>query len=80
MSETITGARRRRGTARGRITRVERDISSLEKKARLLPSDFKTIKRLRDDIKEHDAEFENRHVEVLDFIDEEDPDTLKDEE
>ena len=36
--------------------------------------------RLKDQVKEHDNEFEKRHMEVLDFIEEEDRTTLDAEE
>ena len=65
---------------RGRLTRIERDISSLEEKETLTPSERKRIARLKDQVKEHDQEFEKRHMEVLDFIEEEDQTTLDAEE
>ena len=65
---------------RGRLTRIERDISSLEEKETLTPSERKRIVRLKDQVKEHDQEFEKRHMEVLDFIEEEDQTTLDAEE
>ena len=80
MADTIANVRRRRGTVRGRLTRMERDISSLEEKETLTPSERRKIKRLKDQVKEHDQEFERRHMEVLDFIEEEDQVTLNSEE
>ena len=65
---------------RGHLTRIERDISSLEEKETLTPSERKKIMRLKDQVKEHDQEFEKRHMEVLDFIEEEDQTTLDAEE
>ena len=76
MADTIATVRRRRGTVRGRLTRIERDISSLEEKETLTPSERRKIMRLNDEVKEHDQEFEKRHMEVLDFIEEEDQTTL----
>ena len=64
----------------GRLTRLERDISSLEEKETVTPSDQRKIKRLKDQVKEHDQEFEKRHMEVLDFIEEEDQAALDSEE
>ena len=80
MADTIANVRRRRGTVRGRLTRIERDISSLEEKETLTPSERRKIKRLKDQVKEHDQEFERRHMEVLDFIEEEDQTALDAEE
>ena len=80
MADTIANVRRRRGTVRGRLTRIERDISSLEDKETLTPSEQRKIKRLKDQVEEHDQEFEKRHMEVLDFIEEEDQAALDSEE
>ena len=80
MADTIATVRRRRGTVRGRLTRIERDISSLEEKETLTPSERRKIMRLNDQVKEHDQEFEKRHMEVLDFIEEEDQVALNSEE
>ena len=80
MPETIASSRRRRGTVRGRLTRIERDIVKLEEKEALSPSDRRKVKRLKDQVKDNDREFEQRHIEVLDFIESEDQTTLNDEE
>ena len=42
---------------RGRLTRTERDISFLEEKETLTPSERRKIMRLKDQVKEHDQEF-----------------------
>ena len=52
----------------------------MEEKETLTPSERKRIVRLKDQVKEHDQEFEKRHMEVLDFIEEEDQSTLDAEE
>ena len=81
MSETtVRTARRRRGAVRARLTRVEKDIAKLEGKTELVPSDQRKIKRLMEQVKEDDKEFEERHLEVLNFIDEGDQDSLEGEE
>ena len=81
MSErTIASARRRRGILRGRLTRIERDIANLEEKEGLAHQDQRKIERLMEQIKENDGEFEQRHLDVLNFIEEEDADTLNKEE
>ena len=80
MADTIANVRMRRGTVRGRLTRIERDISSLEGKETLTPSERRKIKRLKDQVKEHDQEFEKRNMEVIDFIEEEDQAALDAEE
>ena len=59
---TIASARRRRGAVRGRLTRIEKDISKLEDKASLGPSDQRKIKRLMEQAREDDKEFEERHL------------------
>ena len=46
----------------------------------ITPSDQRKIKCLKDQVKEHDQEFEKRHIEVLDFIEEEDQAALDSEE
>ena len=56
---------------RGRLTRIEQDISSLEEKETLTPSDQRKSKRFMVQVKEHDKEFEKCHMEVLHFIEEE---------
>ena len=63
-----------------RLTHIERDISSLEEKEMLTPSDQRKSRRLKDQVKEHYQEFEKRHIEVLDFIEEEDQAALDSEE
>ena len=80
MADIIANVRRRRGTVRGRLTRIERGISSLEDKETLTPSKQRKIKRFKDQVKEHDQEFKKRHMEVLDFIKEENQATLDSEE
>ena len=81
MSEAeIKAARRRRGAVRSRLTRVEKDLEKLEGKTRLVSSDLRKIKRLQEQVKEDDKEFEQRHLEMLDLIDESDRDTLEAEE
>ena len=41
---------------RGRLTLTERDISYLEEKETLTPSDQRKIKHLKDQVKEHDQD------------------------
>ena len=72
--------RRRRGIKRGRLTRIERDIASLERKEELAHQDQRKVERLLEQLKDNDANFETRHLEVLDLIEGEDEDTLKQEE
>ena len=80
MSDNIASVRRRRGIIRGRLTRIERDIASLETKEELAHRDQRKVERLLEQLKDNDANFETRHLEVLDLIDEGDKDTLKQEE
>ena len=49
------------------LTQMEKDIGKLEEKEELIPSDGKKITCLKKLAKEHDRDFEERHVEVLNF-------------
>ena len=80
MAGAIAIAKRRRGTVRARPTRMEKDIGKLGEKEELTPSDGKKIRRLKELAKEYDCEFEERHVEVLNFIAAEDTAGLELEE
>ena len=81
MSETsIKTARKRQGAVLAHLTWAERDIAKLEVKSELASSDQRKIKRLLDQVKEDDKEFEQWHLKVLDFMDEEDQDSLEAEE
>ena len=75
----LASAKRRRGTVRARLTRIGKDIGKLEKEE-LTPLDVKKIRRLKELAKEHDRDYEERHVEVLDFIAAEDSAALEVEE
>ena len=46
----------------------------------LAPSDKRKIKRLLEQVKDDDKEFEERHLEVLNHVDEQDQDTIDVEE
>ena len=67
---------------RGCLTRIERDIARLESKEELVHQYQRKVERLLEQLKENslDANFETRHLEVLDLIELEDEDTLKQEE
>ena len=65
---------------RGRLTRIERDIAKLEVKEELAQQDQRKAERLKEQIKDNDPEFEQRHLEVLNFIKEHDQDTVDQEE
>ena len=65
MAETIACAKRRRGTLRAQLTRMEKDIGKIREKEGLTPSDERKLKRSKELTKEHDSEFEQCHVEVL---------------
>ena len=53
---------------RARLTRIERDIAAFEGKESLESSDQRKVKRLKEQVKEIDRDFEQRHLEVLNFI------------
>ena len=76
----IASARWRQGAVRGRLTRIEKDIAKMEGKETLGPSDKRKIKRLLEQVKDDDKEFEERHLDVLNHISEEDQDALDAEE
>ena len=80
MSDNIASARRRRGILRGRLTRIERDIAKLEAKEELAQQDQRKAERLMEQLKDNDTEFEQRHLEVLNFVKEDDQDTVDQEE
>ena len=77
---TILQARRRRDILSGRLTRIERDIAKLEEKEELAQQDRHKVERLTEQVKESDTEFEQCHLEVLYFINEDDQDTVWQEE
>ena len=62
-----------------RLTRMEKDIGKLEDKKEVTPSDGKKIRRLKELAKEHNCEFEERHIQVLNFIRAEDTAALESE-
>ena len=62
------------------FTRIEKDIAKMEGKKTLGPSDKRKIKRLLEQVKDDDKEFEERHIEVLNYINEEHQDAIDAEE
>ena len=78
MSEvTISTARRLRGAVRSRLTSIQKAIAKLESKMTLGSNDQRRIRRLLEQVKVDDRELEERHLEVLNFIEEEDRETLE---
>ena len=61
---------------RARLTRIERNVATLEEKESLAPPDQRKVKRLKEQFKEIDRDFEQQHLEVLNFIESEDRTTL----
>ena len=59
---------------------MEKDIGKLEKEEELTPLDEKKIRHLKELAKEYDRKFEERHAEVLNFIEAEDTAALESEE
>ena len=80
MTVTIEATSRRRGTFRGRLTRIERDVADLESKEELAPFDLQKVNQLREQVKKIDRIYEERHMGVLNMIELEDQDTLALEE
>ena len=68
MADTIGCARRHHGTNGSHLTQIERDIGKLDEKEGRTPSDEQKIKCLKELANEHDRDFEQRHVQVLNFI------------
>ena len=80
MADTIASAKRRQGTVRTCLTQTKKDMGKLEGKEKLTLLDGKKITHLKELAKEHDREFEQCHVEVLNFIAAEDRAALESEE
>ena len=76
----IASARRRRGLVCGRLISIEKDIAKVEGKETLGPSDKWKIKRFFEQVKDSDKEFEERHIEVLNYINKEDQGALNEKE
>ena len=77
---TAVNARRRRGIVRGRLTRIGKDIAILEGQEEFTPDDRRVVEHLLEQLKDNDSIFEQRHMEVLNFIEEEDQEALSQEE
>ena len=67
MTDTIANVRRPQSTMHGHLTCIERDTSSLEDK-KLTPSDQRKINHLKDQVKEHNKDFEKHQIKVLNVI------------
>ena len=78
--DMIENSTRGRGAMRLRLTRIEWHIATLEGKDSLGPHEQWKVKRLKEQVKEIDRNFEDRHVEALNFIEVEDWATLEAEE
>ena len=60
----------------GRLTRTERDIAALKGKGELMPSDQRKVDQLREQVKDIDWDYEQRHLEVLNLVESRGQDTL----
>ena len=80
MADMIASARRQWGTVCSYLTQMEKDIGKLEEKEGLTPSDKRKIKHFKEQAMEHDRDFEQCHLEVLNFIEAEDKAALDSEE
>ena len=80
MTNTIGNSRKQQGTMCAHLTRIEQNIATLEGKDSLGPHDQRKVKRLKEQVKEIDRNFEDRYLEILNFIEEEDRATLEAEE
>ena len=69
-----------RGTGRARLTRMEKHWQIGGERGINTLGRGKKIRRLKELAKEHDGEFEERHVEVLNLIAAEDTAALQSEE
>ena len=72
MAEALTAARRRRGTVRASITKLEARIQRWELKDGLSVVDHLSIQRHMESLKEHDADFRTHHFAVVELVNEED--------
>ena len=77
---TIGSARRRQDAVLSRLTQIEKDIVKLETRTVLVPNEQCRIKCLIEQIKEDNKEFKQCHLEVLNFVSEDDQTTLDAEE
>ena len=68
MTDTIRNAKRPRGLTLAHIIWIQWDIATLDCKDSLGPPDQRKVNRLREQLKEIDRVFEERHLEVLNFI------------
>ena len=62
------------------LTCIERDIATLEGIEKLTLQDRRMVECLLEQLKDNDSSFEQRHLEVLNFIEEEDQETLSQKE
>ena len=63
----LTSAKRRRGVVKASVTRLEDRIRTLELKRELSHADKITIERLMKKIDEHDAQFKEYHLAIVDL-------------
>ena len=64
----------------GRLTRIDKDITKVEGKRTLGPTDKRNIKLHFEQVKDDNKEFEKCHLEVLNCMNEEDQDVTDAEE
>ena len=66
--QELSKHRRRRGVAKGSITRIETRLASLEGET-INPSTRDTARQMLAKLKEHDAEFRRLHLGIVDITD-----------
>ena len=76
----LSQARSFRGTVRGMITCLEAPISKLEDKPEITASDYVRIQAHTERIISLDTDFKTHHFHVIELVDEDDEDTLKQEQ
>ncbi len=67
----IANAKRRRGVARGSITRIETRIAQFEGKMKFTASDRLTIQRLQQKLESSSTEFKTLHLFVMEHVEDE---------
>ena len=71
----LSKLRKRRGVAKGSITRIDTRLGTLEDDADR-PGIRDSARQMLAKLKEHDAEFRKIHLTLIDLIDEADEETL----
>ena len=72
MAEALTATRRRWGTVRASITKLETQIKRWEDKEELSATDQLSVQRHMEDLKEYGADVRKHHFDVVELMNEDD--------